>query len=267
MSRLLRANLYRLFKDKMIYIIVAIVFGFALLSAALMEFVASVAGSDAAELGIAIGSNARSLFLNGLSISNNVGIAFPIFIAIYLCKDYQYGTIRNQIISGHTKTSIYVASLITALILGVGMFLLNAVANFLVGLLFGGYGAPFEASEVGFLLSTLGLSVLITMLITTFTHFVSLSIKNLALTIVITIVTLMLLSMVSVVSVFESFLPGWLVEILTYVPSMQNMSLINGAMATADAGTLTFKVIVSSIGISAICIVTGLLKYRKSEMK
>lgn len=93
MSKLLRANFCRLSKDVLFYIVV------------LVNTVLTI------------------LFANDLYRHGNVEsfyltiqpIIYSVFVAFYVGKEYGNGTIRNKLVCGHTRSSLYLSYLITCI--------------------------------------------------------------------------------------------------------------------------------------------------------
>lgn len=101
MSRLLSANFSRLWKDKIFWI------GMVFMLAAgiffpVMRYI------DAKE------SGTINLIDNGFfGCALFIGIVMAVFCSLFLGTEYSDGTIRNKIVVGHKRTSIYMANLIT----------------------------------------------------------------------------------------------------------------------------------------------------------
>lgn len=71
------------------------------------------------------------------------GITQAIFCSLFLGTEYSDGTIRNKLIVGHSRPSIYLANLITCSAGGILMSLAGLAAGAITGLpLLGGFAAP-----------------------------------------------------------------------------------------------------------------------------
>jgi hypothetical protein len=105
MKGLLKADFKRVFKDKLLIVmgILAVVFAlitpllYALLFSGANEMVAGMVG------GIV---SAKSNFFASFSVGNNLGLIAPVLLAIVLCKDFSFGTVRNKIIAGKVLASL-----------------------------------------------------------------------------------------------------------------------------------------------------------------
>ena len=112
MIDLLKTDLKRAVKDKLFIVICIIAGAFAIITPLLYKVIFVVlkfdeeAMQELEMLGMGI-MNAKSIFFSSFSLGNNFGLILPIFVAIILCKDFSNGTIRNKIICGKSRTSIY----------------------------------------------------------------------------------------------------------------------------------------------------------------
>ena len=98
MTNIIRANFYRIVKNKNSFICLGICFGLGLVLALLY----SLAGAG----------------INDLSV-----IAICITVTVFLCSDFQNATIRNKLIVGKSRISIYWANLLTVCVIGITLYL------------------------------------------------------------------------------------------------------------------------------------------------
>lgn len=68
------------------------------------------------------------------SLGNNFGFILPVFIAIFICKDFSYGTIRNKIIAGYNKTKVYLSTLFSSMFIGIVLVLINLTLTIILSL-------------------------------------------------------------------------------------------------------------------------------------
>ncbi len=64
-----------------------------------------------------------------------IGLFIAIFVSIFVGKEYSDGIIRNKIIVGHSKISIYLSKLITSIVASIMCELIYIIIVFTVGLL------------------------------------------------------------------------------------------------------------------------------------
>lgn len=113
---------------------------------------------DALGVGELLGDlmSAKSLFFSSFSPGNNIGVIMPILIAIIVCKDFSQGTVRNKIISGKSRTTIFISHFLSAATIMCAIMLIQGVLTLGVSLLFFGYQSePFTAYDFGYLLISL----------------------------------------------------------------------------------------------------------------
>ncbi|MCX5775016.1 MAG: hypothetical protein NTV44_01430 [Firmicutes bacterium] len=131
MGRLLRLDLRRALRDKLVIVVfaVTIVLSFLeVLLGTLMKY--SYGGFTFYTL------TTRSLLLSSMSISSTPFLLIAIMVAVFLGKDLTFGTIRNKIIAGYSKKEIYFTHLIISLILATAALLVYQILVFSVGSMF-----------------------------------------------------------------------------------------------------------------------------------
>ncbi len=120
MSKLLRANFVRLFKNKPLYLCVCI--------QTVMTF-------------FNIFPYRNDFFIENIFYGNSiVSMLFSaVFVPLFLGTEHSNKTIRNKIISGHTRFEIYSASLVSAAVGVLIICLTPLVTAFVMALPFGGH--------------------------------------------------------------------------------------------------------------------------------
>ena len=148
MGKLLRFELYKLFRSKGFFACVGV--------AVLMCFVTLSSIHSRSTDGYS-GFLALTRAIENSSFCMLLGI----FASIFVCDDYSGGTIRNIVTRGYTRTQIYFAKLIALWIGSLVMLLCCWFVSTLIGaLLFGSGGGSVDVSQIGRLLRTQILLVL-----------------------------------------------------------------------------------------------------------
>lgn len=111
MSKLLFANFYRLKKEKSFWIINFIMFCFGIYNSLLYYYEYVKEDYDIF---------LEDVFFNDILL---IGVCCTIFCSLYIGTEYSNGTIRNKLIIGHTRSSIYFSNLIVSTAAG---FLMSA---------------------------------------------------------------------------------------------------------------------------------------------
>lgn len=124
MIRLIRADMWRLLKTKSFWI------------------------CGAAAVVLTTGNFALNLFANGdfadqfgvmmFEYGSNVFLYAAVFTALFLGTDYSDGVIRNKLAAGHSRRSVYLASLSVCSIGALSYFFASRVIMFITGICFGG---------------------------------------------------------------------------------------------------------------------------------
>ena len=97
MFKIIRASLYKLFKDRPFKITLIIGVSLAVVFSLAYHFILPEMGSG------------YNMLISASSPSNNFGLAVPINLITFIIGEYNYGTIRNKIIAGNKRINIYIA--------------------------------------------------------------------------------------------------------------------------------------------------------------
>ena len=180
MLKLLKTDLTRVLKDKL-FLISCIIGGvFALIGPLMYKAVFAFMGADAEMLEM-MGAmpTAKSMLFQAFLPGGDLGLILPILITIVLCKDFSYGTVRNKIIAGHSRTKIFLSMLITSCIIVCGLMLAQALLTFGISLVFFEYSTvAFSASEFGYILLSILLEMLVYITICSLVCFLCVFMKN-----------------------------------------------------------------------------------------
>jgi len=188
MRDLLRADFRRVWKDKLLLVMGILAVAFALITPLLYSLLFS--STDVAEDPMVSSMlsgyiTAKSQFFGSFSLGNNLGLAIPILLAIILCKDFSYGTIRNKIIAAKSRSVIFLSLLITCSVVLIAVMLLHAFVTLFVSLIFFDYQpTPFTLSDFGYFLASLAFEILILLCIAAFLSWLCAVLKSVGLVIV-----------------------------------------------------------------------------------
>ncbi len=170
MSKLLSANLARLWKDKVFWITMISVFLFSLIN---------MWNSDRSAEAMTQSGFIVTLDDYYFNMAPYSGLVCAVFISLFLGTEYSDGTMRNKLTVGHTRNHVYLAnfftSFIACLFLIAAWFLGGLPGIFLIG--------PFEMGFLGFLVYLL-ITICFTATLSAIYTFVSTMSSNKALTIV-----------------------------------------------------------------------------------
>ncbi len=186
MTNIIRASLFKLFKDWTFRI--TMIVGIAL--AALMVGINALANSLTGE----------GMLLTSVSPSNNFGLTVPINLIIFTVSEFTFGTIRNKIIAGHSKLKVYVGLSLTGLIFT--FILMSVYLALCVGI--GSIAGGFHASAIGgarFICSFLAYTVVTYIFVTALSIFFASIFRNIGATIPVVVVLLVFLSLIPLIIV------------------------------------------------------------------
>ena len=93
MFNIIRASLFKLFKDWTFRITMIVGLGLAALLIGIQAGIGQL--------------NGQSMFLSAVSPSQNFGLTVPINLVVFTVSEFTFGTIRNKIIAGHSKYKVY----------------------------------------------------------------------------------------------------------------------------------------------------------------
>ena len=135
MKQLLKADLYRMRKSRLSRIALILACAFPVLVVLLYAGLQALGdlGSDLAETGL---FNANSIIGSVYSLTNNIGLVVPAFAGILACSDYSNGTLRNKVIAGNRRSSIYLSHLVVSILFSVGIITIYALVSTGLSLLF-----------------------------------------------------------------------------------------------------------------------------------
>ena len=278
MTGLLKADFRRVFKDKLLLVMGILAVVFALITPLLYIVLLSATEMTADDMvtemlsGLITG---KGQFFGSFSMGNNLGLIAPVLLAIVLCKDFSYGTVRNKIIAGKSRTQIYLSLLITCSAVLIGVMLLHAFITLGVSLIFFDYQpTAFTVADFWYFLASLGFEILVLLFVSSLLSWLCASMKNVGLVIVLYVAIAMVLVMAgsiahTLISVIE--MTG---ENENLVALLQFASRINVLNSAAYIGTGTeyglkdvlYLTIPASLGILGFATL-GLLKFNKKDLK
>lgn len=132
MKKLLIADLRRIFKGKGIYVLMTLGFIFPAISALIVQL-SGLAANDVAELGDLAAEvfNPVALYAGSFNPTQNIGLILLIVVGVLISGEFTNNTIRNKIVAGHSKTSLFLSSLVTVLTYVFVVVLVNSSFTYL----------------------------------------------------------------------------------------------------------------------------------------
>lgn len=276
MFNLLKTDLKRSFKDKLFLILLIIAGAFALATPLLYKGIFMLLELDAESLKgmemFGLSMDAKTMFFSSFSLSNNFGFILPIFIAIILCKDFSNGTIRNKIICGKSRTSIYFSLFITCVILICSFILFHALLTLLVSLIFFDYQTTaFTIKDFGYLIASLGLEILVYVLISAIITFFIVCMKNTGLSIVmyfaVAFALIILGSITQTTIMFAEETSSFSFQILEFLNTANVFANTSIGMGITYKLKELLYLIIPNVVFAITIVICGLLIFRKKDLK
>lgn len=163
MKKLFRFELHKLFRMKSLYICMAVIAGIMFISALAINVVSGLPGNELKAAGLTVSGTSNDAELNSIyfltsAISGcNIGIFLAITVALFVCLDYTSGAMKTIVAKGFSRTKIFIAKYIVALIIGI----LFSIIAMLTGFGFGGVFFSFTGNG--------NMSIIINLLLQTLT--------------------------------------------------------------------------------------------------
>lgn len=254
MSKLLKADFFRVLKSKLTYIIVGIAVLMPLLTCLLYLGINNLIGliDESGELISFV--NGRILIFSSYSMTNNIGIVIPIFASIFICMDINNGTLRNKIISGSPRIKVYLSHLFTTIIFNVIIISIYLAFTTLFSNLFFGYGVEIDKEEIRNIILFIVSGTLSFVFIASVISFLALVTKNTAPTIIFTLLFTIGLSLIlSIVSILDT---EKYATLLFMIPTYMHYVLTNGfeVLTTAQVieGVASYLIFTVALAIAGI---------------
>lgn len=187
MKGLLKTDYKRLFKDRLFLVVCILALVFALITPLLYVVILGVSGDldPMTEEMLSGYMNAKGQFFSSFSFGNNLGLIAPLLIGIIIFKDFSFGTIRNKIISGHSRTAIFASIFIVCLTTLFGVVLAHALLTLGISLPFFEYqSTPFELADLWYLLESLLFEFLVYIFAAAFVSWLCVMMNNVGMVIV-----------------------------------------------------------------------------------
>lgn len=271
---LLKADLKRVLKDKLFYVLLILAIVFALITPILYSFLFS--SEDMLDDPLIAGMiSAKSQFFLSFQLGNNLGLIAPVLLSIILCKDFSFGTIRNKIIAGKSRAEIFISLFLTCSIVFVLVMFLHAFVTLGVSLMFFDYQAtPFTGSDAIYFLESVFFEILVLLFVSSLISWLCAAMKNVGLVIVlyvaISFVLVIIASVIQVVLSVFSMNGGneTIVSVLEFINRINIGNFVSyigvgDSYSLNDCLYLTITPLVCILGLCSF----GILKFNKKDFK
>ena len=278
MRGLLKSDFMRVLKDKLLIVMGILAVAFAVITPLLYALILSGTGyndNDMVMGALAVSFTAKSQFFGSFSLGNNLGLIVPVLLAIVLCKDFSFGTVRNKIIAGKSRVAIFASLFITCSVVLIVVMVLHAVITLCVSLCFFDYQTTaFTLSDFWYFLESFLFEIIVLLFVSSMLSWLCASKKNVGIVIVLYIAIAFAFVLVgSILQVAISLLDAAggdksVIAVLTFI------SRINVFNAAAYIGTgskysledVLYILVPSVVGIMSF-LGLGILKFKKKDLK
>ncbi|MBR2347105.1 MAG: ABC transporter permease subunit [Clostridia bacterium] len=274
MRELIQADLKRVIKDKLLLVLAILAVVFALITPLTFALVFSVIDVSEEPMLAALVS-AKGLFFQSFSMTNNMGFIAPILLAIVLYKDFSYGTVRNKIISGKSRSQIFLSTFIVCSLVLVCLIMLSAFITLGVSLIFFDYQeGAFAAADLGYFFASLGFELLVLLFMSALLSLLCTCSKNLGIAIVLYLAFTFALTLVGsftqvIGAVAQTFVESELLTKVINVIDRLNVGMSTSYIGTGDSYSLSDVLYLTLPALSGIAafLGLGLVSFNKKDLK
>lgn len=274
MRELIQADLKRVIKDKLMLVLAILAVVFALITPLTFALVFSVIDVSEEPMLSALVS-AKGMFFQSFSMTNNMGFIAPVLLAIILYKDFSYGTVRNKIISGKSRSQIFLSTFIVCSLVLVCLIMLSAFITLGVSLIFFDYQeSAFAAADLGYFFASLGFELLVLLFMSALLSLLCTCSKNLGIAIVLYLAFTFLLTIVGsftqvIGAVAQTFVESELLAKVIKVIDRLNVGMATSYIGTGDSYSLSDVLYLTLPALSGIAafLGLGLVSFNKKDLK
>lgn len=271
MLNLLKTDLRRTFKDKLFLVVCIIGAVFAIIMPLL--YVLIFTGLGEMELGeFRMALDAKTMFFTAFSPGGDFGLIVPILIAIIICKDFSYGTVRNKIISGKSRSAIFMSMFTTSTISMCAVVLVQALLTLGMSLIFFDYQqGGFTGKDFGYMLLSILFALLVYVFVSALVCFLAVFMKNTGLAVVMYVAVAFLFAIVgSIIMVAGMAVDPENTTAVTILEFLNNTNVFTSTLIGTGT-TYTFEdvmyILMPTLGGTAIFLALGLIVFNKKDLK
>lgn len=274
MVDLIKSDFRRVLKDKLFMVVCILAAVFAVITPLLYKLIFSSMDTELEVMTAGL-VYAKDNFFGAFSLGNNFGFVMPFLLAIILCKDFSHGTVRNKIISGHSRTNIFLSMYtVCATVLWV-MTLLHALLTLGVSLLFFEYQeGPVTAGDLWYMLQSLGFELLVYLCLAAFVSWLCVAMKNVGLVIVLYAAASLGLTMISgilQISIMVLEMDSGSTNTVELLEFFQRINIFNSQMyigtgTSYELKDVAYNLLVPVIGTAGL-LGWGTLKFNRKDLK
>ena len=271
MRSLLKTDLRRIFKDKLFLVVCILGTVLAAFTPVFYKCLSLFIGMEDELLGMFI--DVKSMFFASFAPGSNFGFILPILLALVLCKDFSYGTVRNKIICGKSRVKIFLSMFFSGTIVMCGTILLHALLTLgIASCLFPSQAAElFTANTIGYMAISLLFWVLIYVFLSAFVCLLCVSMKNAELSVIIYVAANLFFNIlggiVSVAPAVSVFLPNFPTKLFEILQKINLFTATYIGQGTSYSLTDVLCLLIASFVGIGLSIFLGITVFRKKDIK
>lgn len=269
MINLIKTDFKRIVTDKLFMVLCIIGGAFAVFTPVLYKVLfTAIDAEDVLEMSM----NAKTMFFTSFAPGDNFGLILPILLVIIIFKDFGQGTVRNKLISGYSRESVFLSTYITCATLVCSVILCYALINLFVSLTFLKYQElAFTFADFGYLMLSILFEIIIYLFISALLCFFVAFAKNVGLAIVLYVGAMFLFLIVGlVVSVAFMFTDPSNTALYSVMEFLNNsnpfMATIVG-MGTSYKVSEALSVVLPNLIGGGLLVFLGTLIFKKKDLK
>lgn len=274
MTNILKTQFYRLKKSKLFWTLFGVTAVLPLITMLLLWGMLGLLNTleqtdfDIAEFGRSLGLSSAALSEYGQLIHMSALLAV-ICSAIFLSRDFSYGTFRNAIVANHSRLELYLSHLLIALTIGASFMCVSMLSTIIFfGASFGFVGMS-AAKVFGAIALAFAMGLITTIFVQSMMCMFLFATRRLAPTLACTIVICLVApsifeTIVQLLQLFEIFAPDNAMNLnLTWVP-LYNATLLD--VGSPD-GALVGKILLYIVPLEILFVFLGWIGFRKADLK
>lgn len=268
MRNLYISDLKKIFKDKLFLVTCILAVAFAVIMPLLYKVL-----FEALSMGDMLGTmlSTKNLTFTAFLPGDNLGLIMPILISIVVCKDFSQGTVRNKIIGGKSRSSIFISHFLSSATVMCALMLVYGLLTLCISLCFFPYQeAAFTWADFGYLITSLAFEIVVYIAISAIVTFIATISKNMGICILLYLAISFGLSIIgSIFSVAIMMLTpedtGY--KFLEFVNALNiYMSSLIGSGTSYSAKEVLY-ILLSPTLITAGCLLLGIRMFSRKNLK
>ncbi len=207
---------------------------------------------------LTIFTNGKLILLNGANYTKGIGIIVAILVSLFIAKEYRYKTFAYMLSKDISRRQIYISKLLSSIFIGVILFMTYEIIAYII-LRFTDK-AGMNSSEFGILLIQ---GILIYSVISSFICFISMSLKNYILSLILSIMFMFLES--NIVMGIGKIMNIMNLDALFSILSKYSLYGMNEVVSSGEM-SFSIEFIIASISLVGISTLFGIVIFNRKEI-